>query len=80
MEDERRYQNLTIQMKALGLQDDFDDFMGDTGVSFSDNCMAGMPEQVKMVDMPQRTSGFNRTVPGRHVKVKEYYGRSNKNK
>ena len=62
MASKRRYFNETIQQAALGMADDYGDY-ADNRIAFSNECMAGMPSDVKMIDVPERMNGFNRTVP-----------------
>ena len=58
----KRYADPRIQQLALGMKDDFGDYANNQ-ITFSPTGMAGMPRDVKMVDVPERVNGFNRATP-----------------
>jgi hypothetical protein len=62
MASKRRYFNEAVQQQALGMADDYGDYL-DNRISFSSECMAGLPSDVKMIDVPEKVTGFNRNVP-----------------
>lgn len=56
----KRFYNEAVQWAALGERDEYPQKIGTPSISFSDDCMAGMPEGVKMVDVPEQCNGLNR--------------------
>ena len=58
--DYKRFYNEAVQMHALGLLDEYPTKIGTPSISFSNECMGGMPNKVHMVDVPAQCNGLNR--------------------